>query len=366
MNKVLEESGYTAYTLENLKKDSKTIMHNGDVIYQVESKINLISPLVNTKINGRTKIIWNLYKGCSNGCAFCAYGSSHGEQSEFSVEKAKKIIDSLTYLNIKEIDIATGNEVDSSKLTEIIEYAVMKLHNKISLTTTSDVLMNIDKTFLKKKHINIELTYDYPQDNSTFKYRPKAYCEDNYKLAKSLISEGISVSALVVLHPDLNNAQLLKIKKDLSKLKITDVLFLRLMPVGKQSFNSYPSELKRKEYYSAASKIVKENKKYRFHCALSEIYDMEGKKYCDIGIDKLGIDAEGKVYACPWAEHIAHREDSPFYLGDLLLYENALSMLSESENYSRILKNASNYGKACKVFTYLRSGDIFSNEDVLY
>lgn len=122
-------------------------MHNGDVIYQVESKINLISPLVNTKINGRTKIIWNLYKGCSNGCAFCAYGSSHGEQSELSVEKAKKIIDSLTYLNIKEIDIATGNEVDSSKLTEIIEYAVMKLHNKISLTTTSDVLMNIDKTF---------------------------------------------------------------------------------------------------------------------------------------------------------------------------------------------------------------------------
>lgn len=366
MNKVLEESGYTAYTLENLKKDSKTIMHNGDVIYQVESKINLISPLVNTKINGRTKIIWNLYKGCSNGCAFCAYGSSHGEQSELSVEKAKKIIDSLTYLNIKEIDIATGNEVDSSKLTEIIEYAVMKLHNKISLTTTSDVLMNIDKTFLKKKHINIEMTYDYPQENSTFKYRPKAYSEDNYKLAKSLISEGISVSALVVLHPDLNNAQLLKIKKDLSKLKITDVLFLRLMPVGKQSFNSYPSELKRKEYYSAASKIVKENKKYRFHCALSEIYDMEGKKYCDIGIDKLGIDAEGKVYACPWAEHIAHREDSPFYLGDLLLYENALSMLSESENYSRILKNASNYGKACKVFTYLRSGDIFSNEDVLY
>lgn len=366
MNKVLEESGYTAYTLENLKKDSKTIMHNGDVICQVESKINLISPLVNTKINGRTKIIWNLYKGCSNGCAFCAYGSSHGEQSELSVEKAKKIIDSLTYLNIKEIDIATGNEVDSSKLTEIIEYAVMKLHNKISLTTTSDVLMNIDKTFLKKKHINIEMTYDYPQENSTFKYRPKAYSEDNYKLAKSLISEGISVSALVVLHPDLNNAQLLKIKKDLSKLKITDVLFLRLMPVGKQSFNSYPSELKRKEYYSAASKIVKENKKYRFHCALSEIYDMEGKKYCDIGIDKLGIDAEGKVYACPWAEHIAHREDSPFYLGDLLLYENALSMLSESENYSRILKNASNYGKACKVFTYLRSGDIFSNEDVLY
>lgn len=365
MNRVLEDSGYTAIPLEDLKKDSKTIMHNGDVINQVENKINLISPLANAKINGRTKIIWNLYKGCSNGCSFCAYGLPKDEQADFSVERAKKIIESLTYLNIKEIDIATGNKVDSLKLKEVIEYASLKLHNKISLTTTSDVIKKMDKGFLKKQHINIELTYDYPQENSTFKYRPKEYSEDNYKLAKSLVSDGIKVSALVVLHPDLNNAQLLKIKKDLSKLKITDILFLRLMPVGKQSFNLYPSELKRKEHYSSAKKIVKENKIYRFHCALSAIDDMDGKKYCDIGIDKLGIDADGKVYACPWAEHIANKEESPFYLGDLLISENAMSMLSESENYSKILSHANN-GKACKVFSYLQSGNIFSNQDVLY
>lgn len=92
---------------------------------------------------------------------------------------------------------------------------------------------------------------------------------------------------------------------------------------------------------------------------------MDEKKYCDIGIDKLGIDADGKVYACPWAEHIANKEDSPFYLGDLLISENAMSMLSESENYSKILSHANN-GKACKVFSYLQSGNIFSNQDVLY
>lgn len=365
MNKVLEESGFSAYSLEDLKKDSKTIMHNGDVINQIGNKINMISPLANIKINGRTKIIWNLYKGCSNECSFCAYGLPKGGQTDLSVERAKKIIDSLTFLNIKEIDIATGNQVDSLKLKEVIEYASLKLHNKISLTTTSDVLMKMSKEFLIKHHINVELTYDYPQDNKTFKYRPESYSEDNFKLAKILVSEGIKVSALVVLHPDLNDSQLLKIKKDLTKLKITDILFLRLMPVGKQSFNLYPSELKRKEYYSAAKKIVKENKIYRFHCALSAIDDMNGKKYCDIGIDKLGIDPEGKVYACPWAEHIANREVSPFYLGDLLLYENALHMLSESDNYAKILRETNN-GKACKVFSYLQSGNIFSNQDVLY
>lgn len=365
MDKKLQELGYLAYSLEDLKKDSKTIMHNGDVINQIENKINLIQPLAESKINGRTKIIWNLYKGCSKGCSFCAYGVQRREQAELSVDKAKRIIDSLTYLNIKEIDIATGNKVDSIKLKEIIEYASVKLHNKISLTTISDVLSQLDKNFLKKKHINIELTYDYPQENNTFTYRPKGYSEDNYKLAKTLISEGIKVSALVVLHPDLNDTQLLKIKKDLAKIRITDVLFLRLMPVGKQSFDSYPSELKRIGHYSAAKKIVKDNKIYRFHCALSTVEDMDGRKYCDIGIDKLGIDAEGKVYACPWAEHIANREDSPFYLGDLLLYENAMSMLSESENYSKILCHANN-GKACKVFSYLQSGNIFSNRDVLY
>ena len=98
---------------------------------------------------------------------------------------------------------------------------------------------------------------------------------------------------------------------------------------------------------------------------MSAIDDMDGKKYCDIGIDKLGIDADGKVYACPWAEHIANKEDSPFYLGDLLISENAMSMLSESENYSKILSHANN-GKACKVFSYLQSGNIFSNQDGLY
>lgn len=365
LNKKLQESGYSAYTLEDLKKDSKTIMHNGDVINQIENKINLIRPLAESKVNGRTKIIWNLFKGCTKGCAFCAYGQQQPEQQEFSLDTAKRIVDSLTYLNIKEIDFATGNKVDASMLKEIIEYASEKLHNKISLTTTSDVLGQMDRNFLKKKHINIELTYDYPQESNAYHYRPKEYSEDNYKLAKSLISEGIKVSALVVLHPDLNGAQLSKIKKDFAKLKIQDVLFLRLMPVGKQSYLTYPTALKCKDYYSAAKKIVKENKIYRFHCALSSIDDMDGKKYCDLGIDKLGIDTEGKVYACPWAEHIANREASPFYLGDLLVSENALTLLSESDNYSKIMKNASN-GKACKVFTYLKSGNIFSNEDVLY
>lgn len=365
MDKKLQELGYSAYSLEELKKDSKTIMHNGDVINQIENKINLLQPLAESKINGRTKIIWNLYKGCSKGCKFCAYGFQHGEEAGFSVDKAKKIIDSLTYLNIKEIDIATGNNVDPEKLKEVIEYVSVKLHNKISLTTTSDVLSKLDKNFLKEKSVKIELTYDYPQENKTFTYRPKDYSEDNYKLAKTLITNGIKVSALVVLHPDLNGNQLLKIKKDLAKIKITDVLFLRLMPVGKQTFDSYPSELKRIGFYSAAKKIVKDNKMYRFHCALSAVEDMDGKKYCDIGIDKLGIDAEGKVYACPWAEHIDNREESPFYLGDLLLYENAMSMLSESDNYSKILNHA-NSGKTCKVFSYLQSGNIFSNKDILY
>lgn len=365
LNKKLQESGYSAYTLEDLKTDSKTIMHNGDVINQIENKINLIRPLAESKVNGRTKIIWNLFKGCTKGCAFCAYGQQQPEQQEFSLDTAKRIVDSLTYLNIKEIDLATGNKVDASMLKEIIEYASEKLHNKISLTTTSDVLGQMDRNFLKKKHINIELTYDYPQESNAYHYRSKEYSEDNYKLAKSLISEGIKVSALVVLHPDLNGAQLSKIKKDFAKLKIQDVLFLRLMPVGKQSYLTYPTELKCKDYYSAAKKIVKENKIYRFHCALSSIDDMDGKKYCDLGIDKLGIDTEGKVYACPWAEHIANREASPFYLGDLLVSENAMTLLSESDNYSKIMKNASD-GKACKVFTYLKSGNIFSNEDVLY
>ena len=365
MNKKLQESGFSAYTLEDLKKDSKTIMHNGDVINQIENKINLIRPLADSKVNGRTKVIWNLFKVCTKGCAFCAYGQRNPEQEEFSMDTAKRIIDSLTYLNIKEIDLATGNQVDVSKLKEVIEYVSVKLHNKISLTTTSDVLSKIDRNFLKKKHINIELTYDYPQESNAYHFRSKEYSEDNYRLAKSLISEGIKVSALVVLHPDLNESQLLKIKRDFAKLKIQDVLFLRLMPVGKQLYSTYPTELKRKDYYSAAKKIVKENKIYRFHCALSSIDDMDGKKYCDLGIDKLGIDAEGKVYACPWAEHIANREDSPFYLGDLLLSENAMTLLSESDNYSRILKNANN-GKACKVFTFLKSGSIFCNEDVLY
>ena len=120
----------------------------------------------------------------------------------------------MTYLNIKELDLATGNQVDVSKLKEVIEYASVKLHNKISLTTTSDVLSRIERNFLKKKHINIELTYDYPQESNAYHYRSREYSKDNYELAKSLISEGIKVSALVVLHPYLNEAQLLKIKKD--------------------------------------------------------------------------------------------------------------------------------------------------------
>lgn len=83
MNKKLQESGYSAYTLEDLKKDSKTIMHNGDVINQIENKINLIRPLADSKVNGRTKVIWNLFKMCTKGCAFCAYGKQNPEQEKY-------------------------------------------------------------------------------------------------------------------------------------------------------------------------------------------------------------------------------------------------------------------------------------------
>lgn len=362
MYKILKSKNFNKYTIDQLKSDYKTSVHNNDVINQIENHITTINEIVNNTIKERPKIIWNISKKCNKGCAFCAYGSSNLDKNHnLDISKAKAIIDSLSSISIRELDIATGNVVDTKILTEILEYAASKLRCSLSLTSTHDVLSTIDKEFLKNKNIKIEITYDYPIKKSTHDLRPQEYNEKNYNLAKQLIQDGLYVSALVVIHSNINNDILRNIKKDLDQIKIKDVLFIRLMPVGNQKLESYPNKLLEESTYSFAKKIVKENKEYRLHCALSSISNNIDGKYCSQAFNKLGIDCNGNVYTCPWAEHLDNPTTTPFFIGNINDFTDMKEMLIESANYNKVISESA-LSRACKIFCYVKTGKMHGDD----
>ena len=369
MNEKILAHGYEFKGIDELLSDRATIKYNADVADRLQEHMKLIQSNLDEFNKIPSKIVWNIDKNCTSDCKICAYGSSRHEV--VSLVERKQIVDSLRRVDVGSIDLATGNSPNMSDLREIINYIRNQLpSSSLSITTTANVIDELGVEFIKQKKIDVDITYDFVDKDQTKKnkFRPDGYSDDNYNVAKILVKNKIKVKVHVVIFEDTSDADVLAIRNKLHQLKIHDILLIRLMPVGKQTFGEYPQNLLDKSIYEKIIKAIRNNKAgIRFHCALQGIQGANGmaKYQCEMGINKLGISSTGDVFACPWAEHLCLSEN-PFKLGNILDEGTDMAtLLINSENYLKLISRNCENQPHCKIFTSY-SGDLFSKTDALY
>lgn len=340
------EIGYSFYSIHDMENDYITVRRNYDVISKLKEHTTEINDIVDKLKVKETRIIWNIEKACNKGCVFCAYGEKQ-EVEEIKLEDIEKIIDNISKIKVKEIDIATGDQVNVEKLKLAIALLNKKRIN-VSLTTTADVIESVTIDYLKGKVKKVELTYD---STIEYSFRSKNYNVNNFKMAEKLRLNGIHVQALVILYIHLSIGDFNKIIKSLKGIGISNIQLIRLMPVGNVSWDKYPESLKSKKFYDEYYNIAKKNN-IDLHCSLEGLND---EKYiCTKYYSKLGLSQNGDLYSCAWAEHLNLAKNN-FYIGNALR-DSLVEILNKS------IKRSNSQYFECEIFKLVNPDSV----DVLY
>lgn len=370
LRKIIEEKGKYEYkSIIEIKSDEPTIINNTIAVNSIQQNIQTIKRSIKMYANRRTGIVWNIDKNCNLNCTICAYGN-HREKS-MTLEQKKKVIDAMSVLDIDNIDFATGSSPNINELKKILEHAKDRLPNTVrKITATANVLQNIGIDFIKKNSIEVDITYDYPHlETSTSEHRPKDYNIQNFKIAETLIKQKIKVHAHVVIHSNNTDIEFLQsITDKLNEIGINEILFIRLMPVGNQSYLEYPTILTQKSTYEGVLNITNDrnNADIELHCALQGLNDK--KAPCQLGCRKLGISQNGDVFTCPWAEHLdVEKGKNPFFIGNIVSKNfSFMNTLMQSERYKNTLNRSIENQPHCKIFAYMNGEDMFSKQDTLF
>lgn len=356
------ELGFSWMTIGEMNKDKITCINNGQVLDKIEESLSNIRRCYDDSRNETTKIIWNIDKRCNNGCNICVYGESIMQATD--KDELLSIADSILSVDVHNIDLSMGNGVNIEHIKAVIEHIKRKSKANISITATAEVLSQIGIVFLNKNVSEIEITYDYPH-NKEWKsgIRPSNYNKENFELAKTFHKEKHKFKIIIniVLHKDMNVQELKTMLKDLNKNGFTKHNFLRLMPLGNLTLDSYPKGLYDRKFYEDVFKISNRNNPH-IHCALRGLTN--NKSFCRMGHSKLGISSNGDVYVCAWAEHIHKDDENPFYVGSLEEGGNLKQLLVNNDNFISIIEHGQT--KDCKLFSFLQGRDMWSGTDKLY
>ena len=362
-----ELNGFEFKSISQLLDDPSTLKYNEDIVSNIKMNQAIIVKQFKENSPSNSKIVWNIDKKCSETCSFCAYGGTQLSDEVLTLEQKKLLIDSLKSININTIDIATGDNPNILELQEIIKYIKTTLKLKISLTTISLVIDQLDIGFIRQNIETIEITYDYPKGKE-YTHRSNSYNLGNYSTAKKLIKAKIQVEASVVLHSNLEFKDLAEIKRDLKSIGVKRILLIRLMPVGRLSYDEYPENfLKRNTYIKTLNLNQIGSDGVKLHCSLQGVQNNNTtNRPCEMGISKLGISSDGNFYICPWGEHLT-QEENPFKLGNPLdETTDVRTFLKENQAYNEILKRSDVNQPHCKIFCFLDKADMFSRSDRLY
>ena len=362
------KKSYKFISINEMKNDILTIKTNYDIISHLEEKIKIETlpesfknNYFNEKLNN-LKVIWNITKKCNFNCTFCATNSSNKENKELSFYERIKIAEELNKINNLHLDIAGGDPLYDKNDIEVIKHiSKYIIKSELTLTTTGYSIDNFCKgNYSKLLEITdeIDISFDYPAFwNENF--RGNEYNKYNYEIAKTLIENNFKVNLLITLseYNTKDERILKKLIEEIKSLNPNTITLLRLMPVGRLQFEKYPNKYNPLN----AIKLFKNDsfisKKIKLHCAFRCYIPNENKNYCNMLLEKLGVDNNGNLYTCAWAAYLnIDKKNNPFYLGNLL--NQSLEEIVNSERYSYIYEKIQNKDiHYCPIFSYLQSNN---------
>lgn len=376
-----------------LINDMDTQLNNGDVISIIDELALINQSQVafqenqpsSYEISSRYSIIWNITNDCHFNCPICATNSAQNseEKRKHSITKEDKItiLLNLSSINgfIECLDISGGDPLKNDEDRYIIKKANQILaYTDIRVSTTGKSLENISVNELidtvKKCDITYDIPYEVRSDELLQKYRDYYYNYYNFRQLEKLCNSGVKIelNIHVPILPVTTDEKLIEmIIEDIRKINPAKVKFIRLMPVGRMTADKVMDNYKPEEFLKIVNKVMRD-KKYRFNisynCSLGVRIESSGDdtktvKNCGMLTRKLGIDCEGRVYACIWGAYIPEYADNesnnPFYIGDLKK-ETMFEILTNPSTL-KLLKNLESMQKGCRVCAYVNERKTYTD-----
>lgn len=359
-------------SLYELGNDTDTRLNNGDVI-SIISEFGLLSQSKvafkekktgSYDITSRYSIIWRISK--EGYYTPPDSGDVCGQDSEtFPVDK-NEILLNLSTINgyIDKLDISGRDSLCSADDRAVIRKANQVLpFTDIKVSTTGKVLKNLPFEELIDTVKKCDITYDISYENN--KELDKEYDQDFRKLEK-ISNSGIKVELNIhipVLPLDNEREITAMILEEIDRINPLEVKFFRPMPIGKMKGKEADSK-RMQSFINSVNDIIGENGykfKVSYDCSLATCTintGSNGKIIQDCGMlrHKLGIDCDGKVYACIWGAYIqgfegGNFENNPFYLGDLTK-ETMYDILTKSSTL-KLLRDMEQMKAGCRVCAYI-------------
>ena len=307
-------------------------------------------------LSAPTEVHFNLTNYCPLNCRHCTSGGGSSKDFDMTTEKIKEAIDILADMKVFHIAFGGGELFSRQDAIEIAEYAYAK--GIIPNATTNGYYMT--KEIAEKCRIfgQVNISMDGIGDQYGV-VRGVNIFERAHHAVQHLLEAGVNTGINCVL-TRANFDRLEEVLAYAHKMKLCQVLFLRLKPSGraKDIYEEYKlTQEQSKAFYKI---LMKMSKKYKtdilvdcsfiphicYHKPSQKIMSKFGVEGCDGGNILLGVRHDGGINAC---SHYEEYISSIFELRDLWKHHQHFQMFRERNVSDAACLN-------CKYFKLCRGG----------
>lgn len=249
------------------------------------------------------KVIWEITNQCNYSCEYCIFSSTGKKpRGELSYEKAIQTLEELRLYGFNYIKFTGGEPFIREDFLNILNYA-KKLNFDFDLSTNASF---INEEISRKLHLLqlqfIHVSLDgYNLESHEFVRGKKSFDKTMAGL-KNLLKYNKNIRLGCVIHSQ-NDNHLSKIVSLANQLKVKEIIFSMMSPIGRMDKNSTSvSQKSPQELIEIICQISSEYTKvnHNLRSDLQPISFTKSEKPCPGGDDFLFIDSIGTVSPCTW------------------------------------------------------------------
>lgn len=281
------------------------------------------------------RVLWEITNTCNYHCSYCMFScEAQKYDNELNTEEVMQAIKDLKENNFTYIKFTGGEPFIRKDMIEILKYA-SKLGFDMDISTnasllTSEIVKNLKSINFSMVHVSLDgydkKSHEFVRGNNTF--------EPTIRGIKLLTENGIYTRLGTVIYSQ-NENDLEKIVKLASELKVNEIIFSFMEPMGRvkeddELLSKRTAESVKQEIENL---IVKYDKKIKVKYSLSENKFCKSEEICPAINKFIYINNLGEVSPCT---RIVSK--NPEYKSKLTLKENTLSEILQSEPIQKYLE----------------------------